>query len=321
MKLIYPIVCFALAFPTLTVSVSHWLEPNTESVYTVQKECFEYLRLPEETIQQINAYNYPDTPEVRKLTHCILIALHAWGDDNLPKPYVIKNFFQPSKSDTCFENRTQDCMDKSVKTLPADDNLGRAYHTFRCYFYQYGHVVEEEQFIPFNDLNRRQLMKESIAIVNVPKESLQKFCKGVFFEVEAFPNFIFTDSVRTGFYNPQSGVNFDGLYTQFGCPEIISEDTRNCVCSVQKQYFGEPTRLYQIFKQCFAHIIPTLELLQSVAQGLLESTPAPTCNVCGATTPAPFYGYGGSSSVSCSACGKSNEIPYTKLQPRYNVKN
>ncbi|XP_055644103.1 general odorant-binding protein 45-like [Toxorhynchites rutilus septentrionalis] len=321
MKFILQSVSCLLVLPAFTFALTaHWLEPNTESIYTVQQECADYLRLTDEAVQQLTGFGYADTPGVRELTHCILVALNAWGDDNLPKTHVIKNFFLPAESDSCYENRTQECLDKSVKSLSPHDILGRAYHSFRCYYYHYGHIVEEEQFVPFRDFTLHQFIAESFAIENISKDELQKISDGDFFDVKKFPNIVFTYAVRAGFYDPESGPIIDRIYTQFGLPEIVSENTRNCVCAVRQQHFGEPTRTYELFKQCFANILPTPDLLRSVAQGLLESSPSEaTCNVCGATTSAPHYGYG-SSSVTCSVCDKSNEIIHTKLPPRYNIK-
>ncbi|XP_055642862.1 general odorant-binding protein 45-like [Toxorhynchites rutilus septentrionalis] len=300
----------SLAIVTLTVvtiaSGEHWKSPNFKSLATARQECALYLHMSNDTIGSCSRNGYPDEPKIRNLVHCMLINVNAWDENNKLKQHVLKNFFKPTDSDTCYENRTRDCLEKI--DLPHRDTIGRAYSSFLCYYRQYGNVVEEEQFIPYRDNTRRQLMTEALAIENVPRHVLEKISEGKFLDLKEAPNLVFTYTVRTGFYEPPIGTNFGRLYTQHGVPELLNE-AQCCEATIRRQYYEEPTRAYQTFKQCVSHLVSTLEMVKSVAKDLLKAPKTPYCGSCG--SPAPYGRYGSST---CNICGRSNDI--TTGKPR-----
>ncbi|XP_058449251.1 uncharacterized protein LOC131429218 [Malaya genurostris] len=287
----------------LTVTISamtlaeHWRSPNLKSITSARQECASYLRIPDDAIEQIARGGYPPEASVPKLVHCMLINLNAWEDETGIKDEVMRNFFRPAESDCCFENRTQLCLQKTVSVLTKCDNLNRAYNSFHCYYRHFGNIFHEGQFIPLRENSVHQIVDEALAIENIPRASLEELCNDNALNVPEFPDILYTIFVRAGVYSPEHGVRLGRLYTQFGKREFLSLETRQCVDTVWRQHCSEPNRLYQTFKQCLTHLVPTISLVGESARKLLKT---PICASRGLPTtcrhsPAPID--------SCTSCG------------------
>lgn len=289
----------AVALPALVIA-EHWQSPFLKTFLAAQQECTTYLRLTNETLDRYVKSGYPDEESTRKLVHCILVNVNAWDDAEGIKDYVIKNFFNPCPADSQNEQRAQQCLRETVSPLTRRDQLKRAHRSFLCYYRNYGNIVPQAQFVPYSKVTRKEHIKESIAIENIPRSSLEQYAKGNILDVPDFAEVIFTYTVRTGYYEPDNGMNIGRLFTQFGIPELLCEKTKCCEANVRKQFCDEPARILQTFKQCYASILPTSGEVQEVAQELIAGPPPPPCGnpppPCASALPSP-------PPPPCSRCG------------------
>ncbi|XP_055589170.1 uncharacterized protein LOC129741460 [Uranotaenia lowii] len=275
----------------VTVSIGscevHWKRPNIKTFLDAQGECASYLLIPEEQVQKYVQDSYPDEHRVRNLVRCLLLNINAWNKNNTIKHYVFKNFFKPSEEDSCYEKRTQECLVKTVDSLPADDVNGRAYQSFLCYYRYYGNLIHEEQFIPFDIDIQVKRAKESISVRNTSVETLQQFCKGNILGVHEAELVLSINYVRNGFFE-DGGLNLDRLFTQCGKEAILSDHTRQCVETVKSQFCDQPARNYQLFAQCVqANEDLTLPLLEENSPLFLQLKGSSCDSSCGAIAVGP----------------------------------
>ncbi|XP_039445515.1 uncharacterized protein LOC120425151 [Culex pipiens pallens] len=271
---------FALAFCYLTAGVRSDL-----AQYTVYKgfpaawqECGEYFEVPNCTLEQYREDSYPCEGAVKELIRCSLINLSAWNDTTGVRQHVIRNYFQPAAEDSCYENRTKECL-KQIDSN--DDVYNRAYESFRCYYRQYGNLISSAQFSPYESDELVQLTAYSFSVRHIPKCVLLQYAKGDILEEPHFPAVLLTWLLRGGYYSLQNGILLKTLYTQFGHPELLTEQTKQCTDAVVAQLCDEShaTKAYQIFKRCLHHIVPILELIQAVAKELVKECDRP-CGHC-----------------------------------------
>lgn len=312
MKLQSTLATVALILPTLSLA-AFWESPFLKSLGEAQQECAEYQRLSNETVERYSRNGYPDDSCARDFVFCIVFTLNAWDLESGIRDHVISQFFKPSHTDSKYEDRTQDCLRETVDCLPKHDQKGRAYKSFLCYYRNYGNVVQERKYVPYFDSTRELYYRDSIIVKSVPRDVLQQYAAGDILNSEQFAEVYYTYVLGSGYYDPEVGVNLERTYVQFGNPEILSESTRCCEASVRRQYQEEPKRLAETFKQCFQHLLPSLETIKKVSKQLLEETPenvlplpsSPSCSKCG--SPAP-----------CKTCGIT-EIPrFNVYRPCYN---
>ncbi|KAL9705658.1 hypothetical protein quinque_009176 [Culex quinquefasciatus] len=236
---------FALAFCYLTAGVRSDLAQYTayKGFPAAWQECGEYFEVPNCTLEQYREDSYPCEGAVKELIRCSLINLSAWNDTTGVRQHVIRNYFQPAAEDSCYENRTKECL----KRIDSNDDVcatGRT-ESFRCYYRQYGNLISSAQFSPYESDELVQLTAYSFSVRHIPKCVLLQYAKGDILEEPHFPAVLLTWLLR--------GAQL--------CDE------------------SHATKAYQIFKRCLHHIVPIVELIQAVAQELVKECDRP-CGHC-----------------------------------------
>lgn len=276
-QLLIPLVTFIMAS---SLAAEDWKSPELKSFSSAQQECAVYLLLSNQTVQRYVKNGYPDEFSCRKLINCIFVQIHAFDEITGIKDHVITNFFEPPVTDSDSVSRTQECLRTTVPKHCEGQPFERAYRSFQCYYRNYGNLLKDTvRFIPYEQVDRVQHLKESFSIANTSCAALKDFSEGHGFNVAELAEALYVLGVRTGFYDPQHGSYIDRLYTQFGSPNLLSEATRQCVNRVSKQYSMEPVLITQLFLQCVEDDISTEALFTETAKEILASTQS-FCNVC-----------------------------------------
>ncbi|EAT48659.1 AAEL000319-PA [Aedes aegypti] len=242
-QLLTPLVTFIMAS---SLAAEDWKSPELKSFSSAQQECAVYLLLSNQTVQRYVKNGYPDEFSCR--------------NDSV--------------------SRTQECLRTTVPKHCEGQPFERAYRSFQCYYRNYGNLLKDTvRFIPYEQVDRVQHLKESFSIANTSCAALKDFCEGHGFNVAELAEALYVLGVRTGFYDPQHGPYIDRLYTQFGSPNLLSEATRQCVNRVSQQYSTEPVLITQLFLQCVEDDISTEALFTETAKEILASNQS-FCNVC-----------------------------------------
>nr|XP_019931895.2 general odorant-binding protein 45-like [Aedes albopictus] len=253
------------------VNAEDYEAPRLKTLATIEQECVGYLLLSNETLQKYIATSFPEDAVVQKLVHCFLVNMNAWDDETGVKDYVIRNYFKPADTDTVYESRTQDCLRVKLANLDRCAVFDRAYRSFMCYYQNYGNIVQEAQFVPWYQVEREKHLREVFLIEGVTRAQLEEFQKSDALKAKEYPILYYIDVVRTAFYDPAAGHNLGRLYTQFGNPGLLADDTRRCLDTVSQQYREEPARAYQGFDQCLRSYMTTEKLFQTVVAQVLAS--------------------------------------------------
>ncbi|XP_039445502.1 uncharacterized protein LOC120425143 [Culex pipiens pallens] len=255
----------------------------TKSLPNALIECAEYFEISECRLSQYVEDSYPNCPDVKRLIRCALLNVGAWEDASGVRENVISNFFEPAAEDTCYVNRTRDCIAEALKHLDSKDYLGRAYESFLCYYRQYGNVIESEQFFPNEPLEAKQLLLSAINFAHIPRCELVQYSRGHIVDEPHFPALWFVWALRGGYYTIAEGTDLQALYNQFGCSELLSQCTKSCVEGVQQElaHADDKTKSYQTFRRCLKDLVP-LDSIQKIALELVGgSHPAPPPCGCG----------------------------------------
>ncbi|XP_055589851.1 uncharacterized protein LOC129742031 [Uranotaenia lowii] len=258
------------------------------------QECAEYYEISSCDLNGFIQASYPNSAIVKKLIRCTLLNLQAYDDNSGIIESAFQNWFSPAPEDTCYLNRTRECIANSVSE--GQDNDSKAYAVFQCYYSQYGNLVDSEQFVINSPNEVKTLANAALVIANLPQCVLNEYSQGNIIDDSNFPAVLLTQYVRGGYYTIEGGLQLNVLYTQYGNPELLAPQTQQCVdAAVAAAPHGASNAeiLASIFRNCLSHIVPTLQELQDAAAELLAavSFPAPTCgcDVCADDAPAPFY--------------------------------
>nr|XP_029708837.1 cell wall protein DAN4-like [Aedes albopictus] len=269
----------------LSLAAEDWQSPQLKTFSSSQQECAVYLLLPNETAQRCVSNGYPDEWPCRKLINCILVQFHAFDELTGIKDHVITNFFDPSGAPSDYVSRTQECLRTTVPNHCQGQPFERAYRSFQCYYRNYGSLLTDTvRFIPYEQVDRIQHLKEAFSIANTSCKAIKDFSEGHGFNVEEISDPLYVLAVRTGFYDHAHGPYTDRLYTQFGSPNLLSEATRQCITRVSQQYSTEPILVTQLFFQCVEEDISTEALFTETARQILATTNS-YCNVCEPVSP------------------------------------
>ncbi|KXJ76635.1 hypothetical protein RP20_CCG009317 [Aedes albopictus] len=268
------------------------------------RECGEYYEVPNCTLDEYIANAFPNEPEVQKLIHCTMIIFKGWQDGSGVVEYVMSDFFNPAPEDTCYADRTRECIQNSP--APCDTNTTLAYKAFQCYYRQYGNLNQSRQFMPYTCREVQVLFETSIAIVNVPRCELINYSNGQFLDQPNFADVMYVIFVRGGFYDMNLGLSLRNLYTQCGKPELLTPETQQCVDAATAAWDGQKRKdlIYAIFVNCLQKTITFAQELQVVATSMVTGQPVPCPPP---TTPPPP-----------SPCTTSPPPPST-VPPCYNV--
>nr|XP_019932832.2 general odorant-binding protein 69-like [Aedes albopictus] len=242
---------------------------------TFFRECGEYFEVPNCTLDEYVVNAYPDEPEVQKLIHCAMVGFGGWVGGSGVVEYVMSNFFNPAPEDTCYADRTRECIQNAQPLCASNATL--AYKAFQCYYRQYGNLNQTAQFIPNSDLELQVLLETSIAAVNVPKDELVNYSNGVLLDQPHFAELMYVVLLRGGYYYPGQGLFLKNLYTQFGNSELLTPETQQCVDAATAAWDGQYQRdlIYAYLVNCLQKITPWLQLVQNVATSLVTVPPPP----------------------------------------------
>ncbi|KAL9705652.1 hypothetical protein quinque_009170 [Culex quinquefasciatus] len=209
------------------------------------RECAEYYEISNCTLDKYIAESYPNIEPVQRLIHCTLHNLVSWTDGKGVKEHVFRNFFVPAVGDTCYANRTRECIRSAFHHLDHGNHFARAYVTFQCYYH---HLIE--------------------------------YSKGNVLDQPNFAPGYFLGSVRGGYYSLKHGISLENLYTQFGCPELLTKELKQCVEGVVKQYCDDSHEVKQFvtFKNCLNSVIPWCSRVVAVSkEKLYGKAPCKSC--------------------------------------------
>ncbi|KXJ76633.1 hypothetical protein RP20_CCG009315 [Aedes albopictus] len=258
---------------SIVLGLDHYI--GYRSFDTYFRECGEYFEVPNCTLDEYVVNAYPDEPEVQNLIHCVLVGSRSWHDASGVVENVMSNFFNPAPEDTCYADRTRECVQNSQ--VPCDSNVTLAYKAFQCYYRQYGNLNQSDQFMPCSDRELQVLVNASIAFVNVPRCELLQYSVGAILDQAHFAELIYVILLRGGFYYTDRTLALNTLYTQFGNPELLTPETQQCVDASIAAWDGQTQKdlAYVIFVNCLQKIVPLLQLIQDVATSLVTAPPSP----------------------------------------------
>ncbi|XP_058816393.1 uncharacterized protein LOC131679675 [Topomyia yanbarensis] len=252
-----------------------------KSFPTALRECAEYFQMPNCTLRNYIEQDYPDEPIVKKLLHCTMVNLASWDDGTGIREFVFRNFFRPIPEDSCYENRTRECVQHSLQYLNDDCFNSRAYETFKCYYRHFGDLVTSDQYIPNEKLQLQQLVQTSLIIESLPRSVLARYCKGDILDEPHFPDLMLAIFIRGGYYSLDGGIQLENIYTQLGDPELLTPQTRQCCEAVGSSFCGSShaEKLHQIGRRCLFEITPTVQLVQEAAKLLIGDDPSCGCGI------------------------------------------
>lgn len=245
------------------------------------RECAEYYEISNCTLDKYIAESYPNIEPVQRLIHCTLHNLVSWTDGKGVKEHVFRNFFVPAVGDSCYANRTRECIRSACHRLDHGNHFARAYETFQCYYHQWGNISPKKQFIPRTEYDFDTLILEAIHFRHVPECELIEYSKGNVLDQPNFAPGYFLGSVRGGYYSLKHGISLENLYTQFGCPELLTKELKQCVEGVVKQYCDDSHEVKQFvtFKNCLNSVIPWYSRVVAVSkEKLYGKAPCKSCN-------------------------------------------
>lgn len=265
----------ALLTSSVTAVLTHYA--LFKSFDTAYRECAEYYQVPNCTVDEYIANQYPSDPEDKRLVRCALINLAAWSDATGVVESAMSSFFNPAPEDTCYAERTRDCIANSQD--PCADNQTLAYNAFQCYYRQYGNLNQSDQFVNYSPLELEQLSLDTFTIVNVPRCELIEYSNGNFLNQPNFAEVLYVFMVRAYFYSPDQGLLLPYLYSQIGNPELLTAETQQCVDAAKCAWDGKSQKdlVLAIFVNCLQKVVPLLDLLRSVANTVLDGPPPPPC--------------------------------------------
>ncbi|XP_039445517.1 general odorant-binding protein 69-like [Culex pipiens pallens] len=257
------------------------------------RECAQYNEIPDCTLQRYIADSYPCDEPVKRLIHCTLSGLGAWDDKDGLREHVIRNSFKPTPEDTCYLNRTRECIKNALAPLADDDFHGRAYEIFQCYYRQYGNLIDDDQSVPKDSLELAQLTQLSLIIQNLPRCVLIQYSKGDILDEPHFPELLLLWLIRGGFYDAkQGGIQLANLSSQFGHPELDTPQTEQCIRAAERTVCDEKeaVKAFTIFKLCLKDITPILRLVKDAAKALVgEEKSCGCCKECSYPAVSPVY--------------------------------
>ncbi|KAL9705653.1 hypothetical protein quinque_009171 [Culex quinquefasciatus] len=256
-----------ISISAVFASLAHYTE--YKSFPEALSECAEYFEVSNCTLNRIIDDHYPRNELVQRLVYCSLINLGAWDiEKHSERSHVLQGFFKPAAGDSCYQNRTQNCLKDIGHTCK--DHAERAYEAFQCYYRQYGNLVDDAQYVPLELNELYTLVSTGFAIQNHPRCVLVEYSKGNILDEPNFPRTLLTGSVRGGYYSRQRGINIENMYVQFGVPELVTAETRQCCDAALKEVCdgSDAVKLHRIFKNCLKDIIPTLKLVEECAEYL-----------------------------------------------------
>lgn len=249
-------------------------EPRWKSFLDAKLECADYLFITGETLDRYESNGYPDEPSVRKLLNCIAVNLNAWDEEHQRvKDFVFNQYFVPNTVDCLYKLHTQQCLAQNVDTLDKRDRLGRAYHSFKCYYKHYAGIKSEVKWVPYHYSEVVQTLEDCMYITNPSKCDLLQYCQGQFTANPNYPNMAYCFFVRTGFYNRSIGFDLNKLYVQFGDDDLIDDDTEECITGIVDQYCKEPERLVHLVLDCLVQYFPAAVSIAEAANNILGNPP------------------------------------------------
>ncbi|XP_055589817.1 uncharacterized protein LOC129741998 [Uranotaenia lowii] len=260
-----------------------------KSFRTGLRECAKYYEVSDCDLNRYIQDSFPETDVVKKLVRCALVNLAAWDDASGVLDNVIRNYFHPVPEDTCYHNRTQDCISKALGSCNSLDQFSKAYLSFQCYFNQYGNLLtDEDRFIPYAPYEVQELAVNSLVIADLSQCVLKQHALGNIIDEPHFPSLLLAHYLHSVYYTSRDGIQLEILYDQYGNKELLTPETHQCVEAAQAAPGGShhSDKLYRIFSRCLQHIVPTLQELQDGAASLIVDDQDCGCDVC---TQTPFY--------------------------------
>lgn len=271
-------VLTALFLQYTSAEPNHLEAPRWKSFDDAQNQCTEYLQITQETLNRYSRTGYPDEPSVRVLINCILISVNAWNEtEQTVQDHVFRWYFLPPSNETDYEKNTQTCLIRTESCIRKSERLSRAYNSFICYYRNYGGISTEKQIVPYTEEEILQTLVDTMNIIPHSQNSLIDYCQGRVLEVPEYEALAYAYTVRLGWYNRTTGVDLRKFYVQFGRPELLCEETRQCVLAVADRYCSEPDRIFNTILRCIAKYIPVIRIVSTSAARLVGNVA--TCGV------------------------------------------
>ncbi|XP_065077904.1 uncharacterized protein LOC135701128 [Ochlerotatus camptorhynchus] len=239
-----------------------------KSFDTGLRECAELNEISNCDLKQYIADSFPNVPIVRKLLRCSMLNVKSYNDATGVWQPQMSAFFQPSPADSCYQNRTQVCLNSIPERVDPSDVDSLAYESFQCYYRSYGDLVESDQFLRDSPLEFGQVLVATSDYLQLSGETLVDLCKGNILNNDQFPKILYVIAVRAGFYSVNSGVQLNRLYIQFGNEALLTPETQQCVDDVAQENCSadDVTQNYQIFVKCLEPLLPIPKLLQEFSK-------------------------------------------------------
>ncbi|XP_055589818.1 uncharacterized protein LOC129741999 [Uranotaenia lowii] len=286
MKFLVPLLFLAIHSASAQSTV-FWQYTYYKSFLTSLRECAEYYEVSN---CDLNAYieaSYPSNEIVKKLIRCTLYGLGAWDDNAGVQENVIQSFFIPALEDTCYLDRTRECL----KSIECGNVYDKAYGSFQCYYNHFGNLSPDEKFLPLSGEELGLLASQTFDIADLPQCVLQKYANGHVLDQPSFPFVLFTYLVRGGYYRIDGGLQLGNMFVQWGKSELLTPETQQCVEKAIHES-GDSAQVdivHRIYSSCLGEILHLDQVLEANAKLLRdEEDVSCSCNVC-ADAEAPIY--------------------------------
>lgn len=216
------------------------------------KECAEYWEIPWYRVQKLIDNNFEHaSKDLQCLIRCAGVNSGWWDDLDGLRYTVIESYFQPDVDDTCYADRTKECIDQRLSSCRTD--CAKAYESFMCYLQQYGSLKSSEEYIPLTRLEAIQVAVDCINILQVSDDLLNQISQGEIPDIPEVHCLYRCQYLGEGVYDTQYRFNFSRLYIRHydtPSPEFLGDEIYNCAQSTLEANSDECTGVFRA-RECF----------------------------------------------------------------------
>uniref|UniRef100_A0A2M4BP08 Putative odorant binding protein n=1 Tax=Anopheles marajoara TaxID=58244 RepID=A0A2M4BP08_9DIPT len=246
-------LCAALVLP-LTAQANDVKGVIVEkSFLQSMQDCAEYLQVPRHRLAQYMAYEFPEDEDTKCLIYCVGVDLRWWNNTcGLNEPGIV-NFFQPVQGDRQYEKRTNECLERNVRSVKLPNNCCQAYETFQCYFREFGNLVTCPQYVPLTKLQATQAALDCLNILRISDELLKCYSEGNVRDVPETRCLYQCIDLRTGLYTPEHGIYLSRFYLrdlESNDLRYLSQETKTCRDRIRHSGCNSCSEVYDTHQQC-----------------------------------------------------------------------
>lgn len=187
---------------------------------------------------------------------CELLVQRSWNDSSgvIWVPYG--RHFAPSCDDHENDARTWACIQNGSRDIAEDDVCRRAAISRRCFYQNYGEIVQAAQLVPRTELEVASILQECIEFLQVSPDELDDYVRYNFQLNEQSRCLMRCVIIRQGLYDDERGPDLDRMYVQCGGYDVPEEEfkasARKCINRLTEEFRCDKCALAaRIVAECF----------------------------------------------------------------------